>query len=119
MRISDWSSDVCSSDLTLGTFAQKITVPPRPHGAFAAHRARPSPLLSPLFEMQAGLEALEQRAGADIARERKDAPLMAGSHPCAVLDYITPATIGQLMCRGIDDRHGRAARTSNSLNSRH
>src|SRR3546814_4443233 len=50
--------------------------------------------------MQAGLEALEQRAGADIARARKDAPLMAGSHPCAVPDCITPAKIGQLMCRG-------------------
>src|SRR3546814_1830137 len=62
--------------------------------------ARPSPLSSPLFEMQAGLEGLEQRAGADIARARKDAPLMAGSHPCAVPDCITPAKIGQLMCRG-------------------
>src|SRR3546814_13687483 len=25
---------------------------------------------------------------------------MAGSHPCAVPDCITPAKIGQLMCRG-------------------
>src|SRR3546814_2504616 len=124
MRISDWSSDVCSSDLTLGTFAQKITVPPRPHGALAAHRARPSPLSSPLFEMQAGLEALEQRAGADIARARKDAPLMAGSHPCAVPDCITPAKIGQLMCRGhwfmVSQKTRRAVdRKSTRLNSSH
>src|SRR3546814_7534406 len=44
MRISDWSSDVCSSDLTARSAARVRCVPDRPRpAATGAHRRRPEP----------------------------------------------------------------------------
>src|SRR3546814_16219311 len=37
MRISDWSSDVCSSDLHLSARGQRAVLPPRRH---SAHRVK-------------------------------------------------------------------------------
>src|SRR3546814_18074614 len=76
MRISDWSSDVCSSDLL------RRTLRPRLSGAVAARHA-PS----------AAAPALRRAAGSLIARhEKRAAPVRSGPFSLAPRRDRTPAS---------------------------
>src|SRR3546814_5595519 len=50
MRISDWSSDVCSSDLALGLMARYSPRHQATQSACKSARSSRNPLNSPLFE---------------------------------------------------------------------
>src|SRR3546814_7812017 len=70
MRISDWSSDVCSSDLRGVPYARPIRVAhrqpvARPRAAYQGLLVDPQPVVQPVGEGQGGADMLGEGGGVE------------------------------------------------------
>src|SRR3546814_18963278 len=101
MRISDWSSDVCSSDLPLGAVLQPLSAPWTPLAAsllsLQASRERP-----PDTDPEAAGVTLFSRAAADCERALFDADAPAAGEAKGA----DPVAFDQLAARSEERRVG-------------
>src|SRR3546814_3212714 len=81
MRISDWSSDVCSSDLVLHATAEERRGFIEEAAGILKHRRRKEKTLRKLDAMQANLTRLSDLAG-EIRRQLKPLGQQIGKASC-------------------------------------
>src|SRR3546814_11924627 len=96
MRISDWSSDVCSSDLFRGAPRQQLRL-----GSDAPFPFYRGPVIG-LEAREGGIgrtaERPEQRAERE-QRRNTDEPALALRHSCPPVSYPFAHAIGRAFCR--------------------
>src|SRR3546814_15151436 len=68
MRISDWSSDVCSSDLAVGDWAERRGIPYASYQELATHPEVGALVAGHVAKVNADLARDEQPAGSQVRR---------------------------------------------------
>src|SRR3546814_20774453 len=104
MRISDWSSDVCSSDLVL----RKSAIPVRRVALRASRAGRPAPITSRLHDAEPELEGIE---GRDQSLQLRLVPIEFDVACAACLsqrDLLENYSVTSIACQGIR-YNGRAS----------